>query len=81
MEETQDRIVIVAVDDMFFASKIKSAAAHLNIIVRFTKNVASAHDAAHSRNVSLFIADLQSQTLDVYSMAEELKTFSEFANT
>jgi DNA-binding NarL/FixJ family response regulator len=81
MEETQDRIVIVAVDDMFFASKIKAAAAHLNIIVRFTKNVASAHDAAHSRNVSLFIADLQSQTLDVYSMAEELKTFSEFANT
>jgi PleD family two-component response regulator len=81
MKETQDRIVIVAVDDMFFASKIKAAAAHLNIIVRFIKNVASACNVAHSGNVPLFIADLQSRTLDVYSMAEELKSFSEFAHT
>jgi DNA-binding NarL/FixJ family response regulator len=81
MEETQNRIVIAAVDDMLFASKIKAAATHLNIIVRFVRNVASARDAAIFGAVALFIADLQSQNLDVYSMAEELKTFSEFANT
>jgi len=81
MEETQNRIVIAAVDDMLFASKIKAAATHLNIIVRFVRNVVSARDAANFGLIALFVADLQSQTLDVYSMAEELKTFSEFANT
>jgi PleD family two-component response regulator len=66
--------VIAAVDDMFFASKIRAAAEHLAVEVRFVRSadalVAAARGAVPP---ALIIFDLHSQRCEPFSLAGRLK--------
>ena len=72
-----NRTVIAAVDDMMFASKIRAAAEHLDVNVRFVRNVQAALTAAKESAPDLFIVDLQSQRLDPFEFARELRAMKE----
>ena len=65
--------VIAAVDDMFFASKIRAVAEHLGVHVRFARSVDDVLQAAREDPPSLIIADLHAQRCDPFSLAEQLK--------
>ncbi len=72
-----NRTVIAAVDDMMFASKIRATAEHLDVKVRFVRNVQAALTAAKESAPDLFIVDLQSQKLDPFEFARELRSMDE----
>jgi chemosensory pili system protein ChpA (sensor histidine kinase/response regulator) len=72
-ELTMTRPVIAAVDDIFFASKIRAVAEHLGIKVRFARTTDEALEAARRDQPSLIIADLHAQKCDPFSLAEQLK--------
>jgi CheY-like chemotaxis protein len=65
--------VIAAVDDMFFASKIRAVAEHLGVQVRFVRSAAEALAAARENVPSLILADLHAQKCDPFMLAEQLK--------
>jgi len=65
--------VIAAVDDMFFAAKIRAVAEHLCVDVRFVKSADAALEAAHAELPALIIADLHSQKCDPFVLAGRLK--------
>ena len=67
------RFVIAAVDDMFFASKIRAVAEHLGLNVRFVRSADEALAAARIDAPSLIIADLHAQKCDPFGLAEQLK--------
>lgn len=67
------RTIIAAVDDMFFASKIRAVAEQSKINVRFARNLDSVLTAAHESSPALIIADLQSQKVDAIELAKALK--------
>ncbi len=67
------RFVIAAVDDMFFASKIRAVAEHLGLKVRFVRSADEALEAARADEPSLIIADLHAQKCDPFGLAEQLK--------
>jgi PleD family two-component response regulator len=67
------KYVLAAVDDMFFASKIRATAEQLGIEVRFAKSAAAAIEAALAELPALIIADLHSQRCEPFTLAEELK--------
>ena len=65
--------VIAAVDDMFFAAKIRAVAEHLGVDVRFVKSADAALEAVHAELPALIIADLHSQKCDPFVLAGRLK--------
>ena len=65
--------VIAAVDDMFFASKIRAVAEHLGLEVRFVRSAADALTAARRADASLVVADLHAQRLDPLELARQFK--------
>ncbi len=65
--------IIAAVDDMFFAAKIRAVAESLNLEVRFAKSAAAIIDAALEANPALIIFDLHSQKCDPFATATLLK--------
>lgn len=65
--------VIAAVDDIFFAAKIRAVAEHLGLHVRFTRSAQEALEAARAEQPSLVIADLHSQKCDPFKLAAEFK--------
>ncbi|HEY0379451.1 MAG TPA: hypothetical protein VGC87_21215 [Pyrinomonadaceae bacterium] len=65
--------VIAAVDDMFFASKIRAVAEHLGLTVRFVRSAAEAVSAARETDAALVVADLHSRRCDPFALAETLK--------
>lgn len=65
--------VIAAVDDMFFASKIRAVAEHLGLTVRFVRSAAEAVAAAREEDAALVVADLHSRKCDPFALAEMLK--------
>lgn len=65
--------VIAAVDDMFFASKIRAVAEHLGLKVRFVRSADEALESARIEAPSLIIADLHAQKCDPFGLAEQLK--------
>jgi PleD family two-component response regulator len=67
------KYVIAAVDDMFFASKIRATAEHLGLDVRFAKSVETVMETAHAELPSLIIADLHSGKCNPFNLAEQLK--------
>ena len=66
--------VIAAVDDMFFASKIRAVAEHLGVPVRFAKSAAAVVAAARAEAASLIVADLHSQKCEPLDLARQLKS-------
>lgn len=69
-----NQTIIAAVDDMFFASKIRATAEHLNLEVRFVRSIEVALAAAIERNADLAIVDLQSQKIDSLELAKRWRS-------
>jgi CheY-like chemotaxis protein len=69
--------IIAAVDDMFFASKIRAVAEHLGLTVQFVKSVPAAIEAVRQEIPSLIVADLHSQRCQPLELARELKADDE----
>lgn len=67
------RTVIAAVDDMFFASKIRGTAEQLNVDIRFARGLESVLTAARETSPALIVADVQSQKIDAVALAKALK--------
>jgi CheY-like chemotaxis protein len=65
--------VIAAVDDMFFAAKIRAVAEHLGVPVRFAKSAAALIEAARAEAASVIVVDLHSQKCDPLGLARQLK--------
>lgn len=67
------RQIIAAVDDMFFAAKIRATAEHIGQDVIFARNADAVRKAAHENTPALIIVDLQSRQLEPLALAQSLK--------
>jgi PleD family two-component response regulator len=65
--------VIAAVDDMFFAAKIRATAEHLGLDVRFLRGADDVIARAHEDRPALIIVDLHARRCDPFALAEKLK--------
>lgn len=65
--------IIITVNDMFFASKIRATADALKIPLRFMRTAEEVFLAAREVNPSLIILDLHQQSPDPFKLARELK--------
>ena len=63
-------VVIVVVDDMFFASKIRAVAEAVGVEVSFPRSKEAVIEKA--REATLVIADLHNQKIDAVELAREL---------
>jgi CheY-like chemotaxis protein len=66
-------MIIAAVDDMFFASKIRAVAEEMKVDIRFKRNLDSVLSAAHETRPELIVVDLQSQKINALELAKALK--------
>ena len=64
-------VVIVVVDDMFFASKIRAVAEAVGVEVSFPRNKDALIEKAH--DARLILVDLHNQKFDSVALARELK--------
>ena len=64
------RVVIVVVDDMFFASKIRATAEALGVEVSFPRSKEAVAEKA--RDAQLVLVDLHNQKIDAVELAQEL---------
>jgi CheY-like chemotaxis protein len=69
--------VIAAVDDLFFASKIRGTGEQIGVTVRFVRNLEAMFEAARRDRPGLIICDLHSQKIDPIALAEQLKADEE----
>lgn len=69
--------IIAAVDDIFFASKIRATAEHLGVEVQFARSLDAVIAAAHEKMPALIIVDLHAQKCDPFALAERLKSDAE----
>ena len=68
------RTVIAAVDDMLFISKIRAAAEHLGVDVRFARNADALLASAREKKADLIIVDLHAQKIDPIALGMALKS-------
>ena len=68
-----NRRVLAAVDDLFFASKIRGTAEQLNVTVEFAKKAGTLFDLAKAETPDLIILDLNSERLDALDLAKNIK--------
>ena len=68
-----NRRVLAAVDDLFFASKIRGTAQQLNVTVEFAKKADTLFDLAKAETPDLIILDLNSEKLDPVGLARAVK--------
>lgn len=68
-----NRRVLAAVKDIFFASKIRGTAEHLNITAEFAASADAIFDMAKADVPSLIILDLHADKLDPFALAARLK--------
>ena len=66
--------IIVAVDDMFFAAKIRATGEALNIALRFARRAEEILSAAREEATPLIIFDLHAEKFDPFEVARQLKT-------
>ena len=67
------RRVVAAVDDMFFAAKIRATAEHLDVEVDFVRSTEAAIESVRKDAPALIIVDLHSPRYDFLQLAGELK--------
>lgn len=67
------RGIIAAVDDIFFAAKIRAAAAHLGVEVHLSRDLQSTIEAAREIEPTLIIADLHAKRFDPLALCRTLK--------
>ena len=67
------RLVIAAVDDLFFAAKIRAAAEALGVALRLAKSREEVVRTARAEQPDLIIVDLHAQRCEPVELARELK--------
>jgi CheY-like chemotaxis protein len=67
------RNIIAAVDDMFFASKIRATAEALGVNIKFHRQLDSLVNAAGEQSPDLILVDLHNEKLDAIELARQLK--------
>jgi CheY-like chemotaxis protein len=67
------RRVLIAVDDIFFASKIRSAAESLGVDFDTARGVDAAIEKARASRPDLVVADLHSERCDPVALAQAFK--------
>jgi CheY-like chemotaxis protein len=67
------RNVLVAVDDLFFAAKIRTTAEHLGVEVIFPRSLEACDEAAKTGAPALVIVDLHLQRYDPFAVARHFK--------
>ena len=76
------RRVIVAVDDLFFAAKIRTTAEHLGVEVVFPRSLEALSESAREGALpALVIVDLHLQRYDPFLIASSLKKDEELRAT
>lgn len=65
--------VVVAVDDLFFAAKIRAVADAIGVKTHLASDKASIIKAAHELSPSLIIVDLHARKFDPLALGQELK--------
>jgi CheY-like chemotaxis protein len=78
LEQQVNRIVIAAVDDIFFASKIRATAEHLNVNVVFVRTADEALATVSPGTPVVLIADLHSEKIDVFKLSQTLRKVPQF---
>jgi CheY-like chemotaxis protein len=68
------RNILAAVEDMFFASKIRAAAEALGVNIKFHRRVESLVAAAGEQSPNLILVDLHNEKLDAVELAQQLKS-------
>jgi CheY-like chemotaxis protein len=68
------RTVVAAVDDLFFAGKIRAAAEHESVELYFPRTLEAVISTARDKKADLIIADLQSEKLDAIALAKQVKS-------
>jgi PleD family two-component response regulator len=66
-------MILAAVEDLFFASKIRAVAEELDVKVKFVRSLAGAVEAAKAEAPTAVIADLHGQRIDPVQLASEFK--------
>jgi CheY-like chemotaxis protein len=72
------RRIIAAVDDLFFASKIRAVAEHLGVSVEFARSDQAVRESVTRDPPDLIVLDLHSQKVRSVELANELKSNPEF---
>ena len=75
------RRVIVVVDDLFFAAKIRTTAEHVGVEVVFPRSLEAAGEACRQGAPALVIVDLHLQREDPFALARNLKAVDELRET
>ena len=68
------RNILAAVDDMFFAAKIRATAEALGISIKFHRRLEGLITAAAEQTPDLIIADLHNEKLNPIELANRLKS-------
>lgn len=68
------RNIIAAVDDMFFASKIRATAEALGVGIKFHRRLDSLVNAAAEQSPDLILVDLHNEKLNVIELARDFKS-------
>ena len=76
-----EKTICVIADDMFFSSKIESAAKHLDIVMIKVKNHEEFQDKIEGKIIDLVIIDLASKGIDAEDLFTKLKSFPEHKGT
>ena len=74
------RRVLAAVDDIFFAAKIRGAADVLGVAYESARDAAAAVESARSNPPSVVVADLHATRCDPFALAESFKRDPALAN-
>jgi len=68
------RNIIAAVDDMFFAAKIRATAEALGVGIKFYRQLEALVAAAGEQPPDLILVDLHNEKLDACELARQLKS-------
>ena len=68
------RNILAAVDDMFFAAKIRATAEALNLDIKFHRRQDALVNAVSAQSPDLILVDLHNEKLDPIELALELKS-------
>ena len=68
------RNILAAVDDMFFAAKIRATAEALGVSIKFHRKLEGLLSAAEEQTPDLILVDLHNEKLNPIDLARELKS-------
>jgi CheY-like chemotaxis protein len=73
-DTTMSRTILAAVDDMFFAAKVRATAEALGVSIKFFRGVDALVNAATEQAPHLIVVDLHNEKLDPLELARALRS-------